>query len=336
MQFVLTKVLLIIVFLFFVFHSNVDAQSRQFDPELQDSSINNLVLPEGYKTSKLGELGKVVKMGTGKTEMILIPGWGFGWDIYDSFMKSNLDNYTMYAITIPGFGETQAPPMPKAGTSYGEHQWNEGVIKGIVELINKENLNKPVIVANFLQGTQIAFWLAYEHPELISSIIIIGGMAKYYNAQNDYTLSQRIWYADNIMAPNWFKFVKVQTWHNGNFLADQYSKTPAKGKEIWEKSAKIPIPILVQYLCELIASDITVRFKDLKVPALVLIPSFNEEFLSLDENQYVKPYFQLSWQGATEANELIQVKYINNSHLFIMDDQSEILNKEILNFVKKQ
>ncbi len=334
MQFVIAKALLIITILFFVFNPNFNAQSRQFDPELQDSSINNLVLPEGYKTSKLGELVKVAKMGTGKTDMILIPGWGFGSDIYQSFMKSNLDNYTMYAITIPGFSETQAPPMPPKGTSYGDHVWNNGVIKGIVDLIKNENLEKPVIVANFLQGTQIAFWLAYEYPELISSIIIIGGMAKYYNASQNFSLSQRVWYADNIMAPKWFKFVKVKTWHNGNFLADQYSKDPAKGKEIWEKSAVVPIPVLVQYLCELIASDITVRFKDLKVPALVLVPSFDEEFLSQEENQYVKPYFQLSWQGASEANKLIEIKRVENSHLFIMEDQPEILNKEIFNFVK--
>ncbi len=173
----------------------------QFDKSRLDSTVNNLELPAYYQTSKLGEIGQVVKKGEGSIDMILIPGWGFGWEIYREFMSSNLDNYTMYAITLPGFGYTQAPPLPPKGTSYGEHIWNSGAIEGIKKLIEEKDLSKPVLVSNFLQAPQIVFWFAYKYPELISSIVIIGGMAKYVIQNWQPTLEQRISYVDKVLAP---------------------------------------------------------------------------------------------------------------------------------------
>ena len=54
----------------------------------------------------------------------------------------------MYAVTLPGFGGTPAPPMPVAGTSYGGQTWTNGAVGGIKRLIVREALDRPVIVVS--------------------------------------------------------------------------------------------------------------------------------------------------------------------------------------------
>ena len=66
----------------------------------QDPKLNNLVHSPDYKTAKLGELGRVTKVGTGKQDMILIAGSGFGGEIWNEFMSTRKEQYTMYAVTL--------------------------------------------------------------------------------------------------------------------------------------------------------------------------------------------------------------------------------------------
>ena len=53
----------------------------------QDPTLDNLRLPGGTVTTPLGELGRVRTSGTGHKHMVLIPGLGFGDDIWTEFME---------------------------------------------------------------------------------------------------------------------------------------------------------------------------------------------------------------------------------------------------------
>src|SRR5882757_6626597 len=81
-------------------------------------SINNLVLAPGYTTTEWSAVPAYIKSGTGKQALILVPGMGFDGSVFADFMKANQKKYMMYAITIPGYGNTKAPPMPVTDTSY--------------------------------------------------------------------------------------------------------------------------------------------------------------------------------------------------------------------------
>ncbi len=110
------------------------AQAQQtIQPQMvQDPTLNNLVHPEGYQTAEPGTLGRVTRVGDGPRDMVLVAGAGFGGEIFDGFMKSWSDRFTMYAVTLPGMGGTPAPPMPDTGTSYGEQSWNTAARDAVV------------------------------------------------------------------------------------------------------------------------------------------------------------------------------------------------------------
>lgn len=129
--------------------SDGDAQTKRI---VNETAVNNLLLPPKYKTTGYGEVPEYSKAGNGKQALVLIPGLGFDASVFSDFIEANKSAYTIYCITIPGFGKTHSPEQPPEGTSFGQQRWNNSVLDGICKLIDREKMEKPVIVGHFTQG----------------------------------------------------------------------------------------------------------------------------------------------------------------------------------------
>jgi pimeloyl-ACP methyl ester carboxylesterase len=127
--------------------------------------------PEG--STPLGTLGTVEKRGRGPIPMILIADLKTDWTLYRAFMERNAERYTMYAVTLPGFGGTPAPPKPET-LDLRSTPWWDGAEKGIIDLIEKNRLNKPVVIG-MADSSYLATRLAIDHPEGIRAAVVING-----------------------------------------------------------------------------------------------------------------------------------------------------------------
>ena len=145
----------------------------------QDPSLDNLVHEAGYKTAEPGSLGAVVEAGKGPIDMVLISGFGLGASAFEGFMQRNAKRYHMLAITLPGFEGTAAPPMPPAGTSYGDQTWTRAATGAVVRLIKERRLRRPVLVGHFVNGTQVAAQVAIDEPALVRGLILLAGSPRY-------------------------------------------------------------------------------------------------------------------------------------------------------------
>ncbi len=143
-----------------------------------EPTTNNLVHTPGYETSAWGAVPNYMKFGNGPQALILIPGFGFDFTVFDDFMQANKNVYTMYAITIPGYSRTAAPPMP-SDTSYSQQNWTRSVEEGLLQLMRMENLRKPILVGHFTQGAQLALQLAADYSNRVGGLIIMGAPAKF-------------------------------------------------------------------------------------------------------------------------------------------------------------
>ena len=300
----------------------------------QDPALDNLVHAPDYVTGELGELGRVDLVGEGPRSMILIAGAGFGADIFTSFMESRKEEFTMYAVTLPGFGGTPAPPMPPEGTSYGEQTWTRSTITGLTRLIEQEGLDSPIIVAHWINASGIALRLALEQPEAVSALVIISGVT--YNASSNPesnpdppNLETRVARIDRMMAPFWFKTVTRDTWDDNNFLPGNYARHPLRALQLWRMAASAPLPVMVRYLCEHSAQNIRPELEFLQVPTLVLKPGFDAQHYFPEGRNFMQSYTHKSWEGADEENPNIRLQTIENSRAFIMDDQPEALNAAV-------
>jgi pimeloyl-ACP methyl ester carboxylesterase len=309
----------------FLFSQTLDAQSGATQ---QDSTLNNLVHASGYRASSSGTLPEVVRRGTGPIDVLLIPGWGFGAEVFESFMRANEARFRMVAVTLPGFAGTAAPPMPPAGTSYGHATWTHAAEESIARVIEREGLRSPIVLGHFVVGTQIAFRLALDHPDLVGGLVIVGGEPmRYVPSRRDSTRKtpmprdERIAGADRYLAPQWFKTVTKQTFDVNNYAPPQYARDSVRAMELWKKSSAVPLPVMIRYLVEYMAMDLSDEFPRVSVPTRVLIPSFSPEIFADPKQSYAKPLFVDAWDNVRGKNPLIELRVVPDSRVFITDDR---------------
>jgi pimeloyl-ACP methyl ester carboxylesterase len=302
----------------------------------QDSTLDNLHHAARYVTARSGELGGVVRRGTGARDVILIPGWGFGAEVFDSFMRANATRYRMVAVTLPGFGGTAAPPMPPDGTSYADQSWTRPAAEAIARLIVTERLSRPVVVGHFVVGTQLALRLALDHPDLVSGAVIVGGEpVRFTPSRRDTTgrtpadMAERIRGVDLYLAPRWFKTVTKQTWDANNYAAVQYSRDAATAKALWRQSAAVPVPVMVRYLCEYLATDIEQEYASLRVPVTALLPDFTQEILRDPQQSYARSFFVDAWSAAPRLTDRITTRVVSGAHIFVMLDKPSAVRDAI-------
>jgi pimeloyl-ACP methyl ester carboxylesterase len=302
----------------------------------QDPKLNNLADPPGYKTAPPGVLGDVVRAGTGTQAMILIPGLGFGAHVFDDLMASLADRYRMYAVTLPGFGGTAAPPAPPETTSFGKQTWSNAALVALEKLITDEKIKNPIVVGHWLTGTQLALQLALKHPDDVKAVVILSGSARLQLTdpkRNEMMKDpeKRIAGAD-IFAQRWFKTVTRETWDDNNFLPADYAIHPVRGLRLWREAARPDLHVWVRYLCEFNAQDITLSLGELRVPTLFLEPGL--EGLQFDPGQnYMEAYTHASWDGSRETNPSIRVKTIPGSRACLWFDKPEETRGAILTFL---
>ncbi len=303
----------------------------------QDAAINNLIHTPGYQTSAYGEIPEYTKTGTGKQHMLLIPGWGYNSSVFDDFMEHFKEDFTMYAITIPGYGKKGAPAMPDTSISYIEQSWNKSVLKGIHALIQSEKLNKVIIAGHFTQGSQLALKFAIQHPELIKGVIILGGQSKVLmpnsSGNNDISVDTLAMLADFFYSKKWFKSISKKAFDEGNYPPYLYSLDTDLANKLWAQSAKIPVPVMVRYLCEFFASDLKAELFKIKSPVLVLRPLFNKQIREDLKNIYSVPQFIDSWDKAKTLNPLIKVVDILNAATFVWKDNPDQVYPEVTLFM---
>jgi len=307
-----------------------------------DVSRNNLVIPDGYKTLPDSRPPTIIKQGQGQQPLILVPGMYSGNRSFDSFIERNQTQYKFFLLTPPGLNGTPARSMPPAGSSFAEMTWTRRLERDILDLIQKENLKHPVIVAERQPAAQAAIELASEHPAEIAGVILVAtNLVQPFASPNDPTRKSPIAYADRgrfvdeSWAGKWFKYVTPETWKNGDLGQQLLSSDAARSERTWNELESAPLEVKIRYLCEFWASDVTQTFPNLKVPVMALLPTFDEKFLADPNNGFAKPAFMDSWGTLVPKYPQLELVKIPNARMLLLDDQPQAADEAIATFVKK-
>jgi len=307
----------------------------------QDPKLDNLVHEAGYKTAELGSLGAVVERGTGPVDMVLVSGFGVGASAFEGFQQRNAERYHMLAVTLPGFEGTAAPPMPKAGTSYGDQTWTRAATEAVFRLIQERKLKRPVLVGHFLNGTQVAARLARDHPELVRALVLLAGSPRFEPVEatpywpKGLTLDKKVAMVDTGLAPRWFKTVTRKTWVGGNFVGSDYSIDEARGKRFADRANEPPLPVLIRYLCEFHASDVALDLAASKLPLLLIEPSFTAALRADPKRTYLAGYFKEPWQGLFKDRPKSETIFLEDAGILLMDDKPAEVDGAIAAFLSR-
>ncbi len=302
---------------------------------LQDSTLDNLADPPGYRTALPGTLGAVSIVGSGARPMVLVPGFGFGADLYSPLVENWDSTFTMYAVTLPGFGGTAAPPSPAPGTSFGEQTWTNGAVDAIERLLVERDLRDVVVVGHWLGGTQVALRLARRQPERVSAVVLLAGSARMTStapgAPAEIPLDRRIAFVDASLAPNWFRTVTRETWDDNNFLPGDYAANPILGLRHWREAARPPLHVWVRYLCEFSAQDATLVLPEVRARVLLLVPGLDGLYVD-GGNHYMDAFLRRSWGGVLNAPG-ITVQTIPGARVVLWSDQLHAVSEAIDRFL---
>jgi pimeloyl-ACP methyl ester carboxylesterase len=304
-----------------------------------DLSRNNFHFPSNYNTLADNRAPQVVKKGQGPVPMILIPGVYSPKDIFDGFMARNEARYTFYVITPPGLLGTPARELPAETVSYGDLTWTRRLEHDVVELIGREKLKQPVIVAHGFPGSLVADELATEHPDIVSGVIDVAVMpVQYFPSPKDPSykkpaeLAERVEYVNVSWAQKWFKYVTAETWESNNYSAEVFSNDASRGEQARQQVESAPLEVKIRYLTEFMAADHTPEFAKLKVPLLALVPGFNQKFFSNPANGFYKISFQDAW-APLSSNAYLRLVSIPDARALMLDDQPKLSDDAIAAFI---
>lgn len=317
-----------------VLSSQVFAQKKKRIMK-QDSTLNNLVHPKGYQTMPIDKVGKVRKFGRGSKDMILIAGLGLASEkVFAQFIKDNAHQFTMYTVTLAGYGGTRAYPMPPRGTSYAELTWHKYSQKVITHLIDRHRMKKPVIVVNSQTPTLIALRMAIDTPEKVGAVIAIGGefVRTIMPGIDNITPQQRKDFIDKRMAPFWFKTVTDETWDSNMWDDLIYSSNPQNGQRLSEAINQVPLRFLLRYMIEHWSYDISTELDKIRVPVLAIMPGFSR---ALDEQNPKRKFYRTAFIDTwKKAKNKFTTQLVKNAGIFVHQDQPEEVNKLITEFIK--
>ncbi len=305
--------------------SGTHAESGQFKPPTpserhrQDPEHNNLEHPEGYMTAPLGSLGQVVVRGQGEIPVVLVAGLGFGWRVFEGLIEAHQDEYRFYAVSLAGYGGSSAPPMPGTGTSFGERTWLAGAQQGVAAIIDREGLDRPIVVAFYSDAANVVTHLALDSPERVGGLLIMSAAARFpipgANGSRGANLDR--------FAEQWFKTVTEIMWPSGMFPPEVYANETDVAEKAWWEVLEPSLPISIRYTVETWADDLVPRLSDLAPPVTILSPGFDEEFMAGTNGELMRSRFYAGWEEGIEAGARIDHRIVPGARFLIWEDQPE-------------
>lgn len=329
---------------------------------------DNLRQPPGTETVPLGTLGHVERRGHGEVHLLLVPGAGFGWSVWEDFMNRNADRYTLWAVTPPGYDGTSPPPMPES-VDVTNRVWSDALVKALATLIREELLRAPVVVGHHMLGDYYAMRLALEYPDLVSGLVVAAGMpaAPTYRTEDGErrpaTEQERTETVREQLQPT-MRHATREFFVQNQFPERFFSHDEERAKELYQQQIDNPVSTQVRYALEYYTSDLTRELGDLEVPMLVVQPlpweSFDDFIAVFEDNlrqmfgedadleeSLLKRYG--SWEAfreeqsgverwsndLTEAPEQLEIEVVRSSAQFVMHDRPEEFDRILAAWIER-
>src|SRR5262245_28897809 len=157
--------------------------------------------------TKYSPIPEYKRVGQGTQTLMLIPCMSCRWNEWEEFMERNQAKYTMYAVTIPGYGGTPVPGLPK---DTDRPLWQDNAVKALAQFLDEQKLREVTVVGHSW-GTIIGVQLAAHRPDVIKRLIA-------YDTRH-YVMFQRPRELDRV----------IGEYLNGNAVSD--FKPPTTGAE---------------------------------------------------------------------------------------------------------
>jgi pimeloyl-ACP methyl ester carboxylesterase len=265
-------------------------------------------------------------MGTGPVSMVLIPGNNADWTVFRSFMERNAQRYTMYAVTLPGFGGTTPPPDPQL-PAYALGEWVQNAEDAVATMIVERKLERPIVVGHGLGG-HLALRLAMHRPGLVSKVVTLEGPPAFPMTETEISEEERARRIDDEFAPRLAQMTpEVYEFAQRNG-AQSMVRSASRATELGNMFITTKPDVWRRYLMEVLAVDLREEMKDLSCPALVIGAIPDAERQSMPPSR-----LREFWRDAVSRTDKASLVFFEGRRHYLMDDAPVELDKTIAAFV---
>lgn len=270
-------------------------------------------------------LGHVEVRGTGPVAMVLIPGLACDWTVYQGFMDRNAGRYTMYAVTLPGFGGGE-PPALKEGTPPSDDVWLRNAEEAVAAMVREKKLDHPVVVGHSLGG-HLAIRLAEDHPQMFRAAVALDGAPAFPMRGGAMSREDRAKLVDTQIGPQ-FGTMTDEAWAAQTRMAAKTMVTdPDRAKAIGDLCATVKGATAGRYMVELMAADRSPGLAELKIPVLEIAA------VSDQVPGAMAPSVRKSWQEQFKDAPKVTLVFFEGTRHFITEDAPAELDKAVENFI---
>ena len=273
-------------------------------------------------------LAHVEQRGTGPIPLVLIPGLNCDWTVFEKFMDRNKDRYTMYAITLPGFGKSEPPPGTKDYKA-ADGEWLNNAEAAVFEMILEHKIESPVVVGHAMGGL-LAIRLISRHPDVLRSAVSIDGHPAVPLGGPGQPMPielRRQIVADSIVPQ--FSAMPDEQWKQVSGQLGALVKNTERGRELAAMSQSVPREVGQRYLLEQLSADASEQAHSLKKPCLFIIA-----LAQMDSDPSIVAMAREAFTHQYETFEDLTIVYFEDTSHFVMDDAPAELDRAIEQFVE--
>lgn len=271
-------------------------------------------------------LPEVEKRGTGPIKLLLIPCLSCRWQAWEDFMARNLDRYTMYAVTLPGYGGTPVPDLPRntEGTP-----WRDNALAALSQLIDREQL-KDLTVIGHSWGSMVAVQLVAKRPDAIVRLVNADGSIE-STTWTPTTRAERLAQARQVIESYSTKLQDAEEWRKFNAVVLPPGETIDRAEvlRLLKRHGSFLATdrgVMLQYWRENPLIDLTGFLKQLKIPILNLKALRGKD----QEQQHAQHLKDLQTAGVPSQ---VQAVFLYETRHFLMDHRPEVFDRLLADFI---
>lgn len=261
--------------------------------------------------------------------MVLIPGLSCDWSVWESFMTRNADRYTMHAVTLPGFGKSEAPPLSEHSMVM-DAVWLDNAVAAVMRLIEEKQLEKPVLMGHAMGG-HLVFRIVTRNPGRFRAGISLDGAPAFPLGPKASDLNSRRAYVEETLKRRWASEDPKQYRPKVIESAATMVKDRKRAEEIGSMMADTPREVAHRYMLELMSADITHEVPNIDCPMLAIgARSDDPRARAVQTLDDVREF----WSKTVKATKAPGISTVfDNTRHFIMDEAPEQLDRVVRKFL---
>ncbi len=275
-------------------------------------------LPTPVAAFDVGSL-HVSQYGTGAQALIFIPGLTCGpWE-WSGQINHFAPQYTVYALTLPGFDGQRPIGGPLFATTTADF-WR---------FLDERHIVKPVVIGHSLGGT-MGFMLGTQHPKRLGGVISLDGLpvfpaAVFMPAASMAAMAARVAAQTAAMTPAQFAAYEQKT------VLPDYVTSAQDVAAIAALVAKSNPAASGRWFQEDLTLDLRPELPKATVPILLLAP-----YDATADAQFRIPSMEAKrgfYAGIVKGAPNVTITMIPNARHFAMYDQPDAVTNDIASFL---